>query len=61
MQLAAYYYPIKGALDGRKGSYELHAIEPNGERHILAQGVRCNGKREAAAIAKRDGAKPWNF
>lgn len=59
--LAAYYYPAKGALDGRKGNYELHRIEPNGARHILAQNVRCDGKREARRLAALDGATPWNF
>ena len=61
MERAAYYYPATKAqkAKGQSGSLELHLIG-KGARQVV-NGILCDSKKEARAIATDWQAKPWNF
>lgn len=55
---AAFFYT-----NGRGRGYSLYILAP-GELHLGRAGethFQVAGKREARAICKAHGAKPWNF
>lgn len=61
--LAAEYTQIaKNAVRPAYGLLDINIIDARfGTRHSVAHGLIVANKREARAIARAEGATPWNF
>lgn len=54
--MVAYFFKIRGGFE-----LTICARPCNGEEFMKAEKIRVAGKREAIAICKARGARPYNF